>query len=88
MPFEMDFGLDTGTLVGTAGVLLGLLIVYYVLLVRALVEMIRVNAPSVITLFTYISLIPLPPLLILGVLNLIIWRMVRNDLMAERGSDA
>ena len=80
MPFELDFGL--------VSVLLGLLIVYYVLLVRALVEMIRVNAPLVIIVFTYISLIPLPPLLILGVLNLIIWRMVRKDLMAERGSDA
>ncbi len=88
MPFEMDFGLDTGTLVGIVGVLLGLLIVYYVLLVRALVEMIRVNAPLVIILFTYISLIPLPPLLILGVLNLIIWRTVRKDLMAARGTDA
>ena len=80
MPFELDFGL--------VSVLLGLLIVYYVLLVRALVEMIRVNAPLVIILFTYISLIPLPPLLILGVLNLIIWRTVRKDLIAARGTDA
>ena len=85
MSFEMDFGLGTGALVGVVGVLLGLLIVYFVLVVLALVEMIRINAPSVMIVFTYISLIPLPPFLILGVLNLIIWRMVRGDLMAVRG---
>ena len=36
--------------------------------------------------FTYISLIPFPLILILGVLNLIIWHLVRKDLMAARGA--
>ena len=70
----------------TLVILLGFLIGYFVLLVRALVEMIRFDAPTVMIVFTYISLIPFPLLLILGILNLIIWHLVRRDLMEARGA--
>jgi len=81
MPFEMLSSIDPVTLTTTLVVVLALLILYFVLLVRALVEMIRLNAPSVVIVFTYLSLIPFPLFLILGILNLIIWHCVRNDLM-------
>ncbi len=82
MMSEMDFSIDPGTLISVLVVVLGLLIVYFFFLVRALVEMIRLDAPGVVIVFTYISLIPFPLLLILGILNLIIWHFVRKDLMA------
>ncbi len=86
MPSEMDFSVDPDTLVSVLAVLAGLLILYFVLLVRALVEMIRLDAPGVVIVFTYISLIPFPLFLILGILNLIIWHFVRKDMMATRNS--
>jgi hypothetical protein len=86
MPNEVNLPLDPDTLVVGLVVLLGLLILYYVLLVRALVEMMRLGAPTVVIVFTYISLIPFPLLLILGILNLIIWHFVRRDLTAARTS--
>jgi len=88
MMSEMDFSIDTGTLISVAVVILGLLIVYFVFLIRALIEMIRLDAPGVVIVFTYISLIPFPLLLILGILNLIIWHFVRVDLLAKRASGA
>ena len=79
---EMGFpAVDTDTLTTILVVVLGLLIIYYVLLIRALIEMIRLDAPTVVVVFTYISLIPFPLLLILGILNLIIWYFVRKDLI-------
>ena len=86
MPFETDFTIDPVVLSVTLVILLGFLIVYFVLLVRALVEMRRFDAPTVMIVFTYISLIPFPLLLILGILNLIIWHLVRRDLIEARGA--
>ncbi|MEE8365042.1 MAG: hypothetical protein V3R76_04585 [Gammaproteobacteria bacterium] len=83
---EMNFSVDPGTLISVLVVVFGLLIIYYIFLVRALVEMIRLDAPGVVIVFTYISLIPFPLLLILGILNLIIWHYVRKDLMTMRDS--
>ncbi|NQU55728.1 MAG: hypothetical protein HQ513_00735 [Rhodospirillales bacterium] len=88
MMSEMDFSVDPDTLVSVAIGVLGFLIIYYVLLVRTLVEMIRLDAPGVVIVFTYISLIPFPLFLILGILNLIIWYFVRQDMMAKRTSGA
>jgi hypothetical protein len=86
MMSEMDFSIDPGTLISVLIIVLGLLIIYFVFLVRALVEMIRLEAPGVVIVFTYISLIPFPLLLILGILNLIIWHFVRKDLLARRAA--
>ncbi len=86
MMSEMFSSVDMGTLISVLVVFLGLLILYFVFLVRALVEMIRLDAPVVVIVFTYISLIPFPLFLILGILNLIIWYFVRNDMMAKRSS--
>jgi len=86
MMSEMGFAVDPGTVIGVLFAVLALLAVYFYLLVRALVEMIRLDAPGVMIVFAYISLIPFPLLLILGILNLIIWHLVREDLLARRAS--
>lgn len=82
----MEISIEPGVLVSVVVSLVVLLVVYYVFLVRALIQMIRLNAPGVVIVFTYISLIPFPLLLILGILNLIIWHFLRKDMMATRGS--
>lgn len=84
MSMDMDFSIDPGVLATVVVTVVVLLIVYYYFLVRALVEMIRLAAPSVMIVFTYLSLIPFPLLLILGILNLIIWNCVRKDLLEAR----
>ncbi len=59
MPSDAGFSIDPDTLISAAVVLATLLIVYF-FLIRALVEMIRLDAPGVVIVFTYISLIPFP----------------------------
>ena len=59
------------------GVVIGLvlLVVYYVLLVRAVLEMLRSEANRVLMTFSFLGLIPMPPFIILGILMMIIWRL-------------
>ncbi len=85
---DMNSSVDPGTLISILVVLVVFLIIYYILLIRALLEMIRLVAPGVVIVFTYISLIPFPLLLILGILNLIIWHFLRKELMAMPGPGA
>ena len=77
---EMNIAANWQTIAIIGVILLVILIAYYVFVIRALVDMILVSAPSVMLVFTYISLIPLPFFLVLGVVNLIVWRKVRNRL--------
>ncbi len=59
-----------------AGILmLILLVIYYVLLVRAVLDMLRRKADTALLVFAMLGLIPLPPLIILGVLMIIIWTL-------------
>jgi hypothetical protein len=61
-------------------ILLGILVLYYVLLVRSILEMLRVNAHSVLLVFAFLSLIPVPFVLIMGIMILIIWHFHRKTL--------
>ncbi len=62
-----------------AGILmLILLVIYYVLLVRAVLDMLRRKADTALLVFAMLGLIPLPPLIILGVLMIIIWTLHRQ----------
>jgi hypothetical protein len=63
--------------------LLGLLVLYYVLLVRAIIHMLRLDVHSVLITFAFLSLLPFPLVLIAGVMVLIIWRYHRRDLEAR-----
>lgn len=82
----MDISIDPGILISLLVSVVVVFVVYYVFLVRALIEMIRLDAPGVVIVFTYISLIPFPLLLILGILNLIIWHALRKDMIAKQRS--
>ncbi len=63
------------TLTGAGILILVLLIVYYVLLVRVVLDMLRRKANTVLLVFAMLGLIPLPPSIILGVLVIIIWTL-------------
>ena len=54
---------------------LPLIVIYYVLLVRAVLEMLRRSADPILMTFALGALIPFPPLMVMGVLVLIIWKM-------------
>ncbi len=61
-------------------VFLGLLVLYYFLLVRAILEMLRRNANMVMMAFAFLALVPVPPLLILGIVIVIIWHIHKKSL--------
>ena len=63
------------TLTGVGILMLVLLVIYYVLLARAVLDMLRRKANTVLLVFAMLALIPLPPFIILGVLVLIIWTL-------------
>jgi hypothetical protein len=55
--------------------ILALLIIYYVLLVRVVLDMLRQKTNTALLVFAMLGLIPVPPLIILGVLMIIIWTL-------------
>lgn len=84
MPLEFLSSLDPDTLTNALIGLVLFLVVYFALLVFALTEMIRLDVSGVVIAFTYLSLIPFPLFLILGIFNLIIWFIIRKDMMKVR----
>ena len=70
--------INPAMLIGALLVLLGLLVIYYVLLVKSILEMLRVNAHSILLVFSFLALIPVPFIVILGILIIIIWRLHRK----------
>lgn len=73
---------EVGVLIGAAVVCLGLLVIYYYLLARAILEMLRCEAKPVMLFFAFFALIPLPPTVVMGVLVLIIWHLYKKSLPA------
>ena len=59
--------------IGGGILILVLLVIYYVLLVRAVLDMLRQKTNTALLVFGMLGLIPLPPLIILGVVVIIIW---------------
>ena len=86
MPFEMAGGeieffrqnIGWALLVGFTA--LAVLVVYYISLVRAILGMMRLSVSPVLLTFSFLSLLPMPPTVILGVLVLIIWRFHKRTL--------
>ena len=54
-------------------VVLALVVVYYVLLIRAILEMLRSDTNLVLLISSFVALVCLPPLLPLGIAVIIIW---------------
>jgi hypothetical protein len=62
-------------------VLLGLLIFYFVLIVRAVLQMLKYEVQIVLLTFAFLSLIPLPPFILMGIMILIIWHFHKKDII-------
>jgi len=58
-----------------------ILVIYYILLIRVALQMLRCNnINQVLLVFVFIALIPIPPLLIMGIAILIIWSFHKRTL--------
>ena len=63
-------------------VLVGAVVVYLVLLVRAIIDMLRYDVHGVLLTFAFLALIPFPLILIMGIMILIIWHYHKRDILA------
>jgi hypothetical protein len=52
--------------------------------VRAVIDMLRYDVHGVLLTFAFLSLIPLPLILILGITILIIWHYHKKDIVAGK----
>jgi len=57
-------------------------VVYLVLMVRAIIDMLRYDVPGVLLTFAFLALIPFPLILIMGIMLLIIWHYHKKDILA------
>jgi len=61
-------------------VLLAVVVVYYILVVRAILQALRRKTNQVLLVFMFLSLVPVPPCILMGVMILIIWHTHKRDL--------
>ena len=66
-------------------VLIAALVVYLVLMVRAILDMLRHGVHVVLLTFAFLALIAVPLFVIMGVMLLIIWHHHKKDLLVARG---
>lgn len=81
-PSSMPF--DPAVMASLLLALLLILIVYYTFMVRAILQMLRAGAHTVLLVFAFLSLVPFPLILIVGIMVLIIWSRHKRDLLAAR----
>lgn len=65
-------------------VLIGAVILYLVLMVRAVIDMLRHDAHGVLLTFAFLALIPFPLILVMGIMVLIIWHYHKKDILAGK----
>jgi hypothetical protein len=65
-------------------VLITFVVVYLVLMVRAVIDMLRYDVHGVLLTFAFLALIPFPLLIVLGIMILIIWHYHKKDIMAGK----
>jgi hypothetical protein len=58
------------------------LIVYLVLMVRAIIDMLRYDVHGVLLTFAFLALVPFPLILVMGIMVLIIWHYHKRDILA------
>ena len=58
------------------------LVVYLVLMVRAIIGMLRYDVHGVLLTFAFLALIPFPLILVMGIMVLIIWHYHKRDILA------
>ena len=65
-------------------VLVGAVIVYLVLLIRAIIDMLRYDVHGVLLTFAFLALVPFPLILVMGIMVLIIWHYHKRDILAGK----
>ncbi len=63
-------------------VLIGVVILYLVLMVRAVIDMLRYDTHGVLLTFAFVTLIPFPPIVVMGIMVLIVWHYHKRDILA------
>jgi hypothetical protein len=66
-------------------VLIAALVVYLVLLVRAILDMLRHDAHVVLITFAFVALVPLPVFVIMGIAVLFIWHFHKREIVTQAG---
>lgn len=64
--------------------LIAVVVVYLVFMVRAVIDMLRYDVHGVFLTFAFLSLIPFPLILVLGITILIIWHYHKKDILAGK----
>ena len=67
-------------IVSGAVVLLALLVLYYSLLVKAILQMLGRETNSVLLFFSFLALVPSPFTIVAGILIMIIWKLHKRTL--------
>ena len=62
--------------------LIGVLVVYLVLITRAIIDMLRYDVHGVLLTFAFLALVPFPLILVMGIMVLIIWHYHKRDILA------
>ena len=65
-------------------VLVGVLVLYLVLMTRAVIDMLRYDVHGVLLTFAFLALIPFPPILVMGIMVLIVWHYHKRDILAGK----
>jgi len=63
-------------------VLIAAVVVYLVLMVKAIIEMLRYDVHGVLLTFAFLALVPFPLFLVMGIMVLIIWHYHKRDIRA------
>jgi hypothetical protein len=65
-------------------VLIAAVVVYIVLMVRAIIDMLRYDVHAVLLTFAFLALIPFPLILVVGIMILIIWHYHKRYIVAGK----
>ncbi len=62
-----------------------LLILYYIFLVKAILQMLLCDTGPILPVFAFLALLPVPPTVVLGVMVMIIWNHHKGYCKLVRG---
>ena len=82
MPFDASSNL--AVVIPILLALIGVVVVYSVLMVRAIIDMLQYDVHAVLLIFAFLALIPFPLILVMGIAILIIWHYHKQDIVAGK----
>jgi hypothetical protein len=59
-----------------------ILVVYYIFLGRTILQMLRADAHTVLLVFACLALLPVPPMVVMGIVLMIIWAVHNGGVAA------